>query len=298
VILVMGNPEDPVVARVTAGLARVEAPFVIVDERMGSTYEIVVSADERAARWRIRGGECVGQRAVGAIFVRHEDEARDRDAAEALRTLRLRLDRLLLSTRCTVINRPTSATANYSKPYQLGQMAVAGFRVPRTLTTNVRASALGFINDLGGRVVFKGVSNLKTVPQVLRPEHLGQLSRLETCPSQFQEFIGGDDFRVTVVGSTSIVTRIVGGEPDLGPCRADALLPLDLINRCIRFTATQGLVMSGIDVRLTPDGTAYAFELNPYPLFTYYETEELPRITNCVVECLIDHQHMTSDVSV
>jgi glutathione synthase/RimK-type ligase-like ATP-grasp enzyme len=294
-ILVIGNPTDPVTGRLTAVLGRVGARFATIDERAAGSYEIERSVDNGSVRWRIRGGECVGERAVGAIFVRHESDAPDRTARLALQKLRRQLDLLLMSTGCRAINRPASAAANYSKPYQLRQMAAAGFLVPRTLVTNLAGAARRFIRDLDGRVIFKGVSNLKTIPQVLQPQHLEQLSRLERCPTQFQEFIAGEDFRVTVVDAGSVVTRIVGGEPDSGPS-ARASLAAEVRQRCVRFTRQQGLVVSGIDLRRTPDGRAYAFELNPYPLFTYYESEQRPRITERVVEYLVRHQDAPGDV--
>jgi len=296
-ILVIGNPADPVIERVTAALARVGASFARIDERAARTYEIERSVDGSSVQWQIRGGDCVGQRAVGAIFVRHEPDAPDRATLEALRKLRRQLDLVLLSTVCTVINRPACATANYSKPYQLRQMAAAGFLVPRTLVTNLPSAALRFIRNLGGSVIFKGVSNLKTVPQVVQLQHLDQLSWLEHCPTQFQEFIAGEDFRVTVVDAASVVTRIIGGEPDLS-LSAEGSLSTEVLQQCVRFTQQQGLVMSGIDLRRTSAGRAYAFELNPYPLFTYYEAEEGPRITERIVEYLVKHQCAPSDVCV
>jgi glutathione synthase/RimK-type ligase-like ATP-grasp enzyme len=294
-ILVIGNPADPVIERVIAVLVRVGAAFARIDERSPGTYEIERRTTGSHPQWRIRGGECVGRRAVGAIFVRHEPDAPNRTTREALRKLHRQLDGMLLATVCRVMNRPAFATANYSKPYQLRQMAAAGFLVPRTIITNLASAALRFIGDLEGRVVFKGVSNLKTVPRVVQPQDLKRLSRLARCPTQFQEFIPGEDFRVTVVDATSVVTPMIGGEPRSNPF-VDDLLPTQILQRCVRFTHQQGLVLSGIDLRRTPAGRVYAFELNPYPLFTHYEREERPQITERVVEYLVEHQHASGDI--
>jgi hypothetical protein len=297
VILVIGNPADPVIERVTAALVSVAVSFARVDERSPLTYEIERSVDGKNVRWQIRGGECVGQRAVGAIFVRHEPDAPDRSTLEALRKLRQQIDKLLLSTVCKVMNRPACATSNYSKPYQLRQMAAAGFLVPRTLVTNLPSAALRFIRDLGGKVIYKGVGNLKTIPRLLQPHDLERLSQLDRCPTQFQEFIPGEDFRVTVVDAVSVVTLIVGGEP-YPSLPARGLLSSGVLRQCVRFTRQQGLVIGGIDLRRTAGGRMYAFELNPYPLFTYYETPEDPRITEYVVKYLVKHQYAASDVRI
>ncbi len=37
------------------------------------------------------------------------------------------------------------------------------------------------------------------------------------------------------------------------------------------MTASLGLLIAGIDLRLTDDGHWYCFEVNPSPGFTYYE---------------------------
>jgi glutathione synthase/RimK-type ligase-like ATP-grasp enzyme len=297
-ILVIGNPDDAVIGRVTAALRSAGAPLATVDVRVANTYKFGQLVDGGSQRWQIHGGDCVGRRAVGAIFMRPDTiSASDRETVAALRALRHQIDLVLLGTVCTVINNPARTDANVSKPYQLRQMAAAGFAVPRTLVTNLPSAALGFISDLGGRVIFKGISHMKTLPQVLQPHHLEQLSWLERCPTQFQEFIAGDDFRVTVVDTTTVVTRIVGGEVDASSTSGRSL-STDVLQLCVRFTQQQGLVMSGIDVRLTSDGREYAFELNPFPLFTYYESENEPRITDRVVEYLLEHQYAESDVKV
>src|ERR1700674_1732736 len=126
-VLVIGNPADPVIERVIAVLTRAGAAFARVDERFPSTYKIGRTTVGSQLQWQIRGGECVGQRTVGAIFVRHESDAPSRATLEALRTLHSQLAPLLVATVCRVMNRPACATANYSKPYQLRQMAAAGF---------------------------------------------------------------------------------------------------------------------------------------------------------------------------
>lgn len=296
-ILVIGNPADPVIQRVTAALAYGGVSFAAIDERFPGTYEVEEIVDGTNVRWQIRGGECVGQRAVGAIFVRHEADAPDRSTLEALQNLRRRLDKLLLLTVCKVMNRPAYATSNYSKPYQLRQMAAAGFLVPRTLITNLPSAALRFIRDLRGKVIYKGVGNLKTIPRLVLPQDLDRLSRLERCPTQFQEFIPGEDFRVTVVDAVSMVTRMVGGEPHPTPPTKGSL-STEILKRCVRFTRQQGLVMGGIDLRRGATGRTYAFELNPYPLFTYYEAKRDPRITECVVKYLVKHQNAESDLCI
>jgi glutathione synthase/RimK-type ligase-like ATP-grasp enzyme len=200
------------------------------------------------------------------------------------------LYRVLLTTDAYVMNRPSHAASNYSKAFQLRQMADAGFRVPRTLVTNRPRDALRFIEACEGRAIFKGVSSVKTNPQAITVEHLAQLPMLRRCPAQFQEFIAGDDFRVTVIGDTAVASRLVRGRVDKSADGSGSIANAE-VERCKRFTATQGLVVSGIDLRRTPDGRVYAFEMNAYPFFTYFETGSKPRITERVVDQLVSNEH-------
>lgn len=296
-ILVVGDPSDPVIERVISELGRQGVLFAFIDETAAPRYKIELCDREGRWRWRILGGDCVGRRAVGAIFVRHALRPAKTVFAKALRALCRRIDSLLSSTTCRVVNRPSCAFTNYSKPYQLRQLAEAGFLIPRTLVTNIPKEALRFIASLHGRVLFKGISSLKTAPQLVTRQHVERLSLLQRCPTQFQEFISGADVRVTVVGESAEAVGIVAGLPR-HDFNANALLGPDVLERCTRFTVEQGLVMSGMDLRVTEDGRAYAFELNPYPLFTHYEPPDDPRITRRVVDYLVKYQDTSGNIRV
>ncbi|HWN68885.1 MAG TPA: hypothetical protein VNM90_14705, partial [Haliangium sp.] len=48
-------------------------------------------------------------------------------------------------------------------------------------------------------------------------------------------------------------------------------LPPDVAERCQRTAASLRLPLAGLDLRRTPEGEWYCFEVNPSPCFTYYE---------------------------
>lgn len=50
-----------------------------------------------------------------------------------------------------------------------------------------------------------------------------------------------------------------------------AALPAECAQRCLRLASALGLAVAGIDLRRTPDGDWYCFEVNPSPGFTYYQ---------------------------
>jgi len=295
-ILLIGAPVDPALARLRLLLRQTGAQHVLLDERALHDYAI----EDRPAGtampgWSIRGPNCTGRRPVGAVFVRHWADAASPAALAAEHRRRQPLRSMLLATNCLVVNRPSQAWANFCKPAQLAALAALGFEVPRTLVSNDPRAALQFVLQLEGRVVVKGVSSAKTFPRVVGPWHIQRMHRLRQCPAQFQELIDGDDVRVTVVGERAFATRMLAGQPARAGA-ADAALPLEIVQRCLSATRAEGLVMSGIDLRCDAQGHCHALELNPFPKWTHYERREDPVITEQLARYLADNQNAPSDV--
>ena len=193
------------------------------------------------------------------------------------------------------VNRPVRAFGNYSKPLQLRKMAALGFTVPRTLVTNDKTAARQFILEEGGAVILKGVSSVPTTPRLLSADDIGRLDGLTTCPTQFQQYISGDDIRVSVVDAAVVVTRVLPGTTNERKCVADKI-PDEVADRCIRFTRQQRLVVSGIDLRRTVQGYC-AFEINLFPEFTYFEDQREPLISRLIAGYLFSHRDDPSDVA-
>jgi glutathione synthase/RimK-type ligase-like ATP-grasp enzyme len=211
----------------------------------------------------------------------------------------------MLCTPCPIINNPANAYSNYSKPYQLGLMAEAGFSIPKTLVTNDAAKALEFYRSCNNKVIFKGVSNVMTFAQRLTGENLARLELLPNSPTVFQEFIEGADYRIHVVGDKTFSTRLRAKNEDY---RRSALadrenitaeaadLPPQVIRACVGITRQLGLIVSGIDFKEDSDGRLFALEVNPYPQFTFYEGRSGQKITQAVVDYLVNHQIENTNV--
>ena len=152
-----------------------------------------------------------------------------------------------------------------------------------------------FISEHRGNVIFKGVSSVKTVPQHVQLHHLARLKSLSRCPVQFQERIQGADWRVTVIGRVAFESETRAATL-VSVSNTGETFPRAFIDRCIQFTRAQGLVVSGIDVRLSPDGEAVVLEMNPFPLITHYEGEEDPVISKELCRFLREHQQARSDM--
>jgi glutathione synthase/RimK-type ligase-like ATP-grasp enzyme len=49
-------------------------------------------------------------------------------------------------------------------------------------------------------------------------------------------------------------------------------LPFEVEELCRSTAKAMGLALAGLDLRRTPGGEWYCFEVNPSPAFTYYES--------------------------
>jgi glutathione synthase/RimK-type ligase-like ATP-grasp enzyme len=63
-------------------------------------------------------------------------------------------------------------------------------------------------------------------------------------------------------------------------------LPDALAQRCLGLSRALGLAFAGIDLKLTPRGEVYCFEVNPSPAFSYYEAHTGQPIARAVAHYL------------
>lgn len=292
-ILAIGSRRDRVFPDLLEGLSQASIEHAVIDEDAAHEYQIV----RDGPGWQVTGGACTGNRPVTGVFVRHAVPRTvvPRQIDELL-GFQSAINLMLEDAACLVINHPKFAFSNWSKPYQLGLLARHGFDIPATLVTNEPGAAREFVSK-HGRVIVKGVSNVTTLAQVIRDDAStsDELERVRHCPVQLQEYVEGDDLRVHVVGHEVFVTRIVSRDPDY---RRSALvddahvelvpgtLPADLTERCFRVTSQLGLIVSGIDFKVGPNGRLVVLELNPFPQFTFYERRSGQSITRAVLGCL------------
>jgi glutathione synthase/RimK-type ligase-like ATP-grasp enzyme len=173
-------------------------------------------------------------------------------------------------------------------------MARCGLAAPRTLVTTDPDHVRAFYDECDGRVVYKSASHHRSIVQRLRPDDLQHLAQVNTCPTQFQEYIPGIDVRVHVVGERIFATEIdttaidyryagrVGAEVRM----RDTRLLDEIATACRRLASELDLALTGIDLRRTPGGHWYCFEANPSPVFTYYERSSGQPITDAVCDLL------------
>ncbi|MFI6289142.1 RimK family alpha-L-glutamate ligase [Streptomyces sp. NPDC051018] len=192
-----------------------------------------------------------------------------------------------------VVNRPAAMESNGSKPYQAQLIARAGFAVPDTLVTDDPDEVRAF-RDLHGRIVYKSISGIRSVVRELTVEDESRLHLVRGLPTQFQAYVPGRDVRVHVVDGRTFATAVDSPAIDyryahrdgLGAELSPCVLPGDVVRRSVALSAALGLPLSGIDLRVRPDGEWVCFEVNPMPAYTFYESHTGQRIAAALVALL------------
>jgi len=284
-ILLWGLPGDRPLAAVARRLSQIGAPAFLLDQRMVARMSVAVSASLSGVL-RIDGAEVLALDDVTAAYIRPHDSARiiERTAPRdrIARGRAVETDMAILEwadmAPGRILNRPQAMTSNDSKPYQALIVERCGLRVPDTLiTTDVEA--VREFEARHGTLVYKSISSTRSIVSRLRPEHSERLENLRWCPTQFQWYVPGTDFRVHVVGEEVFATEIRSEADDYrysaragrGAELRAAELPADIASRCRRVAEKLGLIFAGVDLRRTPAGEWYCFEVNPSPGFSYYQ---------------------------
>lgn len=283
---------DPVLANVCARLAARNADLMQVHpESGGEGGEITWSTERGMVTDRL----CVGRRTirledVDAVYLRimgGTATVRDRMVMASLLEFVEGLPVL-------VVNRRQPSCTNMSKPYQQQLIAQYGFEVPRTLVTMVPEEARTFYDECHGRVIYKSISADRSIVRPLMPDDFPRLEQIRYCPVQLQEMIPGVDLRIHTVGERLFATEVSSDGTDYRYAAREnkqrtmraVELEEDLQARCLNLTNGLGLSMSGIDLRRTPDGKYYCFEVNTSPGFTFFENHTGQRIGDALADLL------------
>lgn len=197
------------------------------------------------------------------------------------------------SSPAQVLNRPSAMASNNSKPYQAALIRRAGFDIPDTLVTNELDALHGFLQR-HPRVIYKSTSGVRSIVSSLGDDLPARAGSLAACPTQFQEFVSGVDYRVHVVGDRVFATEIRSDAEDYRYAARqgkslslrETVLPIEVAERAVRLTRQLGLVLGGVDLRHCPDGRWICFEVNPSPGFTFYENATGQPIAAAIADLL------------
>ncbi len=288
-VFLCGVPSEPPLRMVASALDDLGAPYVLFTQRhFEATHISFELTDGIVTGFLEVEGTAFPLEAFGAAYMRLMDhqflpELRDvsPDASRFLHATRLHevLWRWCEIMPGRVVNRARPNGSNASKPYQ-AQLIERYFRIPSTLVSNDPEEARAFWAE-HGRVVYKSTSGCRSIVQELTDRDLSGLPRLEWCPAIFQELIVGTDVRVHVIASGEVfATAVTSGAIDYRYAhrlegKAAELVPYDLPDEaalpCLQLASALGLEFAGLDLKVTPAGDVYCFEVNPSPAFSYYE---------------------------
>ncbi len=205
------------------------------------------------------------------------------------------LTQLLEVTPSKVMNRASAMASNMSKPYQARICQSAGFKVPLTLISN-RPDEVRAFRAQHGRIIYKSISAVRSIVKELDNDSLADLDRIRALPTQFQAYVPGTDIRVHVAGShiypaevcSEAIDYRYASQEGLETKMAPVKLPDDIAQRCLNLSRELNLPLCGIDLRRTPDGEYYCFEVNPSPAYSYYQSQTDLPISEGIIHYLAD----------
>ena len=287
-ILLCGIPSESPISMVAQALGSIGAEYRILNQREAAHHAISwqVEAGEVDGMLRLKD-ETIGLTDIRAVYVRLMDdrvlpelegEPEGSPARRHSRAFHDALYRWLEIAPGRIVNRSDPQGTNGSKPYQAQLIARYGFSVPETLITNDPKMVLEF-EQRHGKLIYKSISGVRSIVQHLGEAAMDRLDHIGWCPVQFQALIPGVDIRVHVVGEDVHATQIVSDKLDYRYARREGgvatlqatELPADVAERCVALTRGLGLAFAGIDLKLTPDGELFCFEVNPCPAFSFYQ---------------------------
>jgi hypothetical protein len=173
-----------------------------------------------------------------------------------------------------IVNPVETLLIHFAKPYHLERLRNAGIPVPKTLVTSNPDKVLEFSKNRD--VIYKPVAG-GAMCRLLKEEDKKpeRLESLWTAPVQFQEYIEGQDIRVFVLDGQVIAAFVVAGEGIDYREKTIQLEPFavtpEIEKLCIKACRALGLIFSGIDLKLRPDGSVVCIECNPSPMFEGFD---------------------------
>jgi len=287
-ILLCGIPSESPLAMVARALDALGADYRLFNQRQVAEARIALSIESGQVEGTLRlNGEAFSLPDITAAYLRLmddrllpelEDEPEGTPARRHARATHDALYRWLEIAPARVINRCDPQGSNGSKPYQAQLIQRHGFSVPETLITDDPEAVLTFRRE-HGTLIYKSMSGVRSIVHALEEDDFPRLENIRWCPVQFQALVPGTDMRVHVVGEDVHPTEIVSDRLDYRYAKRQggnaelraATLPDDTAQKCVELTRALGLEISGIDLKITPAGEVFCFEVNPCPAFSYYE---------------------------
>lgn len=284
-ILLWGIATDTPLARVKAALEAQGAPLFFLDQQHVLDTRVELSVDGAVhGRIAVSGCELDIERITACYFrpydVRRMRAVESNGPGGQAEIHAIRMEDAMTAwaevTPALVLNRPSAMASNNSKPYQGGLIHACGLRTPETLVTT-DPNAVREFQRRHGSLIYKSISGVRSIVRRLDRGDDERLQQVVNCPTQFQRYIEGTEYRVHVVGRKVFACEVLSEDTDYrypateAPRISACTLPDFVIQRCLTVSELLELPLCGIDLRRTPSGEWYCFEVNPSPGFTFYE---------------------------
>ena len=288
-ILLCGIPSESPLAMLREALADLDVPAVVFNQRHFSSTHFDFNFTEQGINGSLSlDGQSFDLSEITGVYMRLIEHtvlpefrslAPHAPAQRQCCNLHDALMRWMEITPARVVNRCRPMSSNSSKPYQAQLISQIGFSTPETLITNDPDLVREFYAQ-HGRVIYKSISGVRSIVLELTPRDLERLDQIRWCPTQFQAFVEGTNVRVHVVGREVFATRIETEVTDYryasrqnGEAELSAIeLSDELSERCVRLAHALELPFAGIDLKVTPGGEVFCFEVNTSPGYTYYQS--------------------------
>jgi glutathione synthase/RimK-type ligase-like ATP-grasp enzyme len=306
VIVFCGIPSEAPLQAAIAAAERRQFDYVVFNQREAQHFDLCFESRGASVDGILRVQERdVRISDVCGVYLRSMDvddlpehKIRGRWSAEPLEVRRSRVVQSMFAewlevAQCRVLNRPGQMLSNMSKAYQALSIRRCGFRIPATIITNDPNSVRRFV-DTHGRVIYKSASAARSIVREFTTDCVQDLERVRNLPTQFQQHIPGVDVRVHTVGRRYFAAEIKSEVVDYRYAAREGAsvslnaidLPARLAEQCISLATELNLPLAGIDLKRTPEGDYYCFEVNPSPAYTYYEEHTGQPIAAAIAEYL------------
>jgi hypothetical protein len=235
--------------------------------------------------------------AVSAVYWRNYDGIGpselpdDGQAMIAENDSRSLLESILIWLPARWVNGWQAIQLHQTKPVQLAMVARLGIPIPRTVITNA-ASPLKRFAEIHPHSIFKpvqgGAHTQRLTAAQLTPANL---QSLKIAPISIQEEVPGTNIRAFVAGDRVLACEVATSAVDFREDDEPEIVPHPLSaeqqETCRAIARTLGLVWTGIDFRLTPDGRYVFLEANPSPMFMGFEKYSGLPLTESLADLLI-----------
>lgn len=286
-ILLWGLIADTPLDLVYQELRKMGENIIFLDQKKIANYHLKLTIDKQITGEILTQNSLIKLENIKSVYVRNYDtrslsEVKKAGENSPLWQYSLAIDETISLwldlTSATVINPPTAMASNTSKPYQIQLIKQQGFLVPPTIVTTNPERVKQFW-ELHGEIIYKSISSVRSKVSRLTKQHLSRLENITWCPTQFQKYIKGQDYRVHVIGRKIFACQIDSKNDDYRYLENDNYypeikpvnLPRKLEEKCYQLCQKLGLIIAGIDLRKTPEDNWYCFEVNPSPGFSFYQ---------------------------